>query len=168
MNATTAPTTRTLTVERDLPHPPAKVWRALTQSALLADWLMANDFAPRVGHKFNFRSTPMPQWNGVIDCEVLAVEPEKRLSYRWAALGLETVVTFTLTPNADRHASAHGAIRLPLGRGQQLSRRYLRLAALCREISNGCCGAAGLKRAGANRNHGRYQWRGIADEWSTA
>ena len=100
MNATTAPTTHTLVVERDLAHPPQKVWRALTQSALLADWLMANDFAPSVGHKFNFRSTPMPQWNGVIDCEVRIVEPEKRLSYSWAALGLETVVTFTLTPNA--------------------------------------------------------------------
>jgi uncharacterized protein YndB with AHSA1/START domain len=100
MNATTAPTTHTLVVERDLPHLPAKVWRALTQSALLADWLMANDFAPSVGHKFNFRSTPMPQWNGVIDCEVQIVEPEKRLSYTWAALGLETVVTFTLMPSA--------------------------------------------------------------------
>ena len=100
MNATTAATTHTLVVERDLPHPPQKVWRALTQSALLADWLMANDFAASVGHKFSFRSTPMPQWNGVIDCEVLAIEPEKRVSYTWGALGLETVVTFTLTPSA--------------------------------------------------------------------
>jgi uncharacterized protein YndB with AHSA1/START domain len=96
--AATAP--RTLVVERDLAHPPAKVWRALTQSALLADWLMSNDFAPSVGHKFNFRSTPMPQWNGVIDCEVLAIEPEKLVSYSWSALGLDTVVTFTLAPSA--------------------------------------------------------------------
>ena len=100
MNATTAPATHTLVIERDLPHPPQKVWRALTQSALIAEWLMANDFAPSVGHKFHFRSTPMPQWNGVIDCEVRIVEPEKRLSYSWAALGLETVVTFTVSPNA--------------------------------------------------------------------
>jgi uncharacterized protein YndB with AHSA1/START domain len=90
----------TLTIERDLPHPPEKVWRALTQSALIADWLMANDFAPQVGHKFNFRSTPMPNWNGVVDCQVLIVEPEKRLSYTWGSLGLESVVTFTLTPTA--------------------------------------------------------------------
>jgi uncharacterized protein YndB with AHSA1/START domain len=100
MNATTASATHTLVVERDLPHPPAKVWRALTQSALIAEWLLANDFAPSVGHKFNFRSPPMPQWNGIIDCEVLAIEPEKQLSYSWGALGLETVVTFTLTPSA--------------------------------------------------------------------
>jgi uncharacterized protein YndB with AHSA1/START domain len=96
----TAKATCSLIVERDLPHPPEKVWRALTQSALLADWLMANDFAANVGHKFNFRSPPMPQWDGLIDCEVLSIEPKKRLSYNWAALGLETVVTFTLTPTA--------------------------------------------------------------------
>lgn len=100
MSESAAETMRSVIVERDLPHPPGKVWRTLTQSALLADWLMANDFAPRVGHKFNFRSTPMPNWNGVIDCEVLIIEPEKRLSYSWGALGLVSVVTFTLTPTA--------------------------------------------------------------------
>jgi uncharacterized protein YndB with AHSA1/START domain len=101
MTSTAAVTgTNTLVVERDLPHPPQKVWRALTQNALLEDWLMANDFAPRVGHKFNFRSTPVPHWNGVIDCEVLIVEPETRLSYSWTTLGLGLVVTFTLTPTA--------------------------------------------------------------------
>jgi uncharacterized protein YndB with AHSA1/START domain len=100
MSDSAADTTRSVIVERDLPHPPGKVWRALTQSALLTDWLMANDFAPSVGHKFNFRSTPMPNWNGVIDCEVLIVEAEKQLSYSWGTLGFESVVTFTLTPTA--------------------------------------------------------------------
>ncbi|HKW53385.1 MAG TPA: SRPBCC domain-containing protein [Stellaceae bacterium] len=67
--------------------------------------LMQNDFQPVVGHRFNFRATPMPHWNGVVDCEVLAVEPNKRLSYSWnasgaeAASGLKTVVTWTLTPS---------------------------------------------------------------------
>jgi uncharacterized protein YndB with AHSA1/START domain len=102
----TAGTTRSVIVERDLSHPPAKVWRALTQSALIEDWLMQNDFEPRVGHKFNFRATPMPHWNGVVDCEVLIVEPERRLSYSWnslgdeAANGLKSVVTLTLTPTS--------------------------------------------------------------------
>jgi uncharacterized protein YndB with AHSA1/START domain len=59
---------------------------------------MKNDFQPLVGHKFNFRATPMPNWNGVIDCEVLAVEPNSRLSYSWGSLGMESVVTWTLTP----------------------------------------------------------------------
>jgi uncharacterized protein YndB with AHSA1/START domain len=97
--------TRSLVVEREMPHPPEKVWRALTQGALIAKWLMQNDFQPVVGHRSNFRATPMPHWNGVVDCEVLAVEPNKRLSYSWnasgaeAAGGLRTVVTWTLTPS---------------------------------------------------------------------
>jgi uncharacterized protein YndB with AHSA1/START domain len=95
---------RSLVVERDLPHPPEKIWRALTQPALLQEWLMPNDFEPVVGRRFNFRAAPMAHWNGVTDCEVLAVEPNRRLSYTWnasgaeAANGLKTVVTWTLTP----------------------------------------------------------------------
>jgi uncharacterized protein YndB with AHSA1/START domain len=101
----TKPATRSLVVEREMPHPPEKIWRALTQGALIAEWLMANDFQPVVGHRFNLRTTPMPHWNGVLDCEVLAVEPPSRLSYSWnasgaeAAGGLKTVVTWTLTPS---------------------------------------------------------------------
>jgi len=95
---TTATATRTLVVERLMQHPPEKIWRALTQGPLIEEWLMKNDFEPLVGHRFNLRSEPMPQWNGVIDCEVLAIEPNKRLAYSWGALGLASVVTFTLTP----------------------------------------------------------------------
>jgi len=78
-------------VERDLPFPPEKVWRALTQPLLLAQWLMKNDFAPQVGHRFNFRA----DW-GVVDAEVLASEPDKTLSYTWNSMGLQSVVTWTL------------------------------------------------------------------------
>jgi uncharacterized protein YndB with AHSA1/START domain len=73
---------RSVVVEREMPYPPEKVWRALTQGALIAEWLMQNDFQPVVGHRFNFRAPPMAHWNGVTDCEVLIVEPNKRLSYR--------------------------------------------------------------------------------------
>ncbi len=93
--------TRTLVVERVVPHPPEKVWRALTQEALIADWLMKNDFRPTVGARFTFRTQPMPHWNGVVECEVLAVEPHRRLSYSWNAAGgkqLHTTVTWTLAP----------------------------------------------------------------------
>lgn len=99
-----ADATHSIVIERELPHPPEKVWRALTQGALIEEWLMKNDFRPVVGHKFNFRAEPMPQWNGVVDCEVLIVEPNKQLSYSWnasgdeAANGLKTIVTWTLTP----------------------------------------------------------------------
>ena len=101
---TKAAATRSIVVEREMPHPPEKIWRALTQGALIEEWLMKNDFQPIVGHRFNFRSTPMPQWNGVVDCQVLVVEPNRRLSYSWnssgeeTADGLKTVVTWTLTP----------------------------------------------------------------------
>jgi len=96
--------TRSIVIERVMPHAPEKIWRALTQSPLIEEWLMKNDFRPVVGHKFNFRADPMPGWNGVTDCEVLVVEPNERLSYTWnasgeeAVNGLKTVVTWTLTP----------------------------------------------------------------------
>jgi uncharacterized protein YndB with AHSA1/START domain len=89
---------RTLTIERELPHPQEKVWRALTEGQLIDEWLMKNDFRPVVGYRFQFRSTPMPNWDGVIDAEVLVVEPQSKLSYTWSSLGLESVVTWTLTP----------------------------------------------------------------------
>jgi uncharacterized protein YndB with AHSA1/START domain len=98
MTNPTAPT-HTLVVEKEMPHPPEKIWRALTQASLIEAWLMANDFRPVVGHKFTLRTKPMPNWNGVIDCEVLVIEPYNRLSYSWNALGLKSVVIWTLTPS---------------------------------------------------------------------
>jgi uncharacterized protein YndB with AHSA1/START domain len=90
--------TRTLVVEREMPHSPEKIWRALTQGPLIEEWLMKNDFQPVVGHRFSFRATPVATWSGVIDSEVLVVEPNARLAYSWGTLGLESVVTWTLTP----------------------------------------------------------------------
>lgn len=93
-------TTCSLVIEREMPHPPEKIWRALTQGPLIAEWLMTNDFQPVVGHRFQFRAAPVQNWNGIIDSEVLLVEPHSRLSYGWTSMGLETVVTWTLTPTA--------------------------------------------------------------------
>ena len=95
--------TRSLVFERQMPHPPEKVWRALTQPWLIEEWLMKNDFVAEVGHRFTFEAKPLPGWSGVVNCEVVAVEPPTRLAYRWgdgseSAVGLETVVTWTLTP----------------------------------------------------------------------
>ena len=92
--------TRTATVEREFPHPPEKVWRALTQPHLIAEWLMKNDFALAVGHRFKLRG----EWGGVLDCEVLEIEPHRTLSYTWdfanddPAFATKSVVVFTLTP----------------------------------------------------------------------
>jgi uncharacterized protein YndB with AHSA1/START domain len=90
--------TRSVVIEKEFKHPPEKVWRALTESPLLAQWLMTNDFEAVAGRKFQFRSEPVPNWNGVIDCEVLVVEHLKRLSYSWGAFGHDSVVLWTLTP----------------------------------------------------------------------
>ena len=95
---TKADATRSLVIEREMPHPPEKVWRALTQGPLIEEWLMKNDFQAMVGHGFSFRATPVPNWNGVIECEVLVVEPHSRLSYSWGTMGMKSVVAWTLTP----------------------------------------------------------------------
>jgi uncharacterized protein YndB with AHSA1/START domain len=92
---TTPDSTRSVVIEREMPHPPEKIWRALTQGSLIEEWLMKNDFQPVVGQRFNLRA----DW-GAVDCQVLAVEPNKTLSYTWAAYGLESVVTWTLTPTS--------------------------------------------------------------------
>jgi uncharacterized protein YndB with AHSA1/START domain len=98
---------RSIVVERDMPHSPEKIWRALTQSALIEEWLMKNDFQPAAGHKFDFRAEPVLGWNGVTNCEVLELVPHTRLVYSWNASGeqardgLKTIVTWTLTPHAN-------------------------------------------------------------------
>ena len=92
--------TRTVVVEREIAQPATKIWKALTQSHLISEWLMNNDFRPEVGHKFKLRG----EWGGVLDCEVLAIEPERSLSYTWdhanddPLYALKSVVTYTLTP----------------------------------------------------------------------
>ena len=85
--------TRTVVVEREMPFPPERLWRALTQPHLIAEWLMQSDFAPVIGHAFRFTA----DWGGV-DGKVLTIEPNRSLAYRWDAHGLQSVVTWTLTP----------------------------------------------------------------------
>src|ERR1700730_10966335 len=95
------PATETLSVviEREISYPPEKIWRALTQPHLIEEWLMKNDFKPAVDHRFTLSG----DW-GSADCRVLEVEPHRTLAYTWDAMGLESIVTFTITPTA---AGAH-------------------------------------------------------------
>ena len=99
----TAPSqTGTISFEFDLRHPPEKVWRALTDPVLLAEWLL-----PVVGLKvepgaaFTFKTQPHPGWDGSVNCRFLEIETHRRLRYAWGVPGLDTVVTFTLTPTAS-------------------------------------------------------------------
>ncbi|OCP15992.1 MULTISPECIES: SRPBCC domain-containing protein [unclassified Ensifer] len=89
----TSTETLTVVVEREVPYPAEKIWRALTQPHLIEEWLMKNDFRPDRGHRFNLTA----DW-GAVDCQVQAVEPKKSLSYTWDTKDLKSVVTWTLTP----------------------------------------------------------------------
>lgn len=88
--------TRSVTLERRYPYPPDRVWRALTTSELIGDWLMQTDFRPEVGHRFAFTA----DW-GTVDCEVLEVVPQRRLAYSWNAGDLQSTVTWTLAPDGE-------------------------------------------------------------------
>ena len=83
------------------PFPPERVWAALTSSEALAAWLMPNDFAPVKGHRFTFRTKPAPGFDGIVHCEVLELDPPRRMVWSWAGGPLDTTVTFTLEPAGD-------------------------------------------------------------------
>jgi uncharacterized protein YndB with AHSA1/START domain len=115
---------RSIVVEEILPHPPEKIWRTLTTAGLIEEWLMPNDFLPAIGHRFTFRTKPMGNWDGVVHCEVLTLEPNRLLRYSWiggsddnAQYGskLESVVTWTLTVEGEgtRLRMEHEGFRSP-------------------------------------------------------
>lgn len=96
------PSAGSLSLERDLDHPPERVWRALTDPALLARWLLpAVGFKLEVGAAFTFNAPPQPGWDGVVTCRIREIEPPSKLSYTWVAGDIDTVVTFTLTPTTS-------------------------------------------------------------------
>lgn len=111
--------THDIVVETTLPHAIDTVWKALTTAELIGQWLMPNDFRGDVGHRFTFRAKPIGDWNGIVDCEVLDIEPRRRLVYSWRGGSndgaLDTIVTWTLRPtDAGTHLRmVHSGFRLP-------------------------------------------------------
>lgn len=97
---TTAPAQiETISFEFDLPHAPEKVWRALTEPDLLAEWLLpVIGFELEPNAAFTFKTQAYPGWDGTVNCRFLEIEPLRKLSYTWTVPFLNTVVTFTLTP----------------------------------------------------------------------
>jgi uncharacterized protein YndB with AHSA1/START domain len=90
--------TRDIEVDVELPHPRETVWLALTDPAALAEWMMpVEDFAPVVGRRFTVRAKPMPGWDGVVHCEVTAVEEPRVLSYTWRGSRMRTTTTVVWT-----------------------------------------------------------------------
>ena len=92
----------TVALEFDLQHAPQKVWRALTEPALLSQWLLpVVDFKLAQGAAFRLQAPPQPAWDGVVSCRVVEIEAQKKLSYQWVVGDIDTVVTFTLTPTSS-------------------------------------------------------------------
>lgn len=99
IDRTTPAQDKSISFEFDLHHSPAKVWRALTDPALLAAWLLpAIGFKLEPGAAFTLQAQPQPGWDGVVKCRLVGVEAERVLSWSWVVADIDTVVTFTLTP----------------------------------------------------------------------
>jgi uncharacterized protein YndB with AHSA1/START domain len=99
---TTVAQTESIAFEFDLPHPPEKVWRALTDPALLAEWLLpVIDLKLEPGAAFTFNTQPYPGWDGTVNCRFVEIKAYRKLVYTWSVPFLDTVVTFTLTPTAS-------------------------------------------------------------------
>jgi uncharacterized protein YndB with AHSA1/START domain len=104
IDKTDASQTDSIAFEFDLQHSPEKLWRALTDPALLTEWLLpVFDLKLEPGAAFKLKTQPYPPWDGTVDCRILEVEAYKKISYAWVvgAMHLDTVVTFTLTPTAS-------------------------------------------------------------------
>jgi uncharacterized protein YndB with AHSA1/START domain len=111
-------------IEIEYPHPPDRVWAALTDQRAIAEWLMPNDFEPRLGRAFQFRAPNARGWSGIVDCTVVELDPPRRLAYTWKSGQVETVVTWSLqpTPRGTRLELVHSGFR---GVGQTILRKLM-------------------------------------------
>jgi uncharacterized protein YndB with AHSA1/START domain len=102
IDTTTRSQTESISFEFDLPHGPQKVWRALTDPVLLAEWLLpVVELKLEPGAAFSFKAQPQPGWDGVVHCRLLEIEAHRKLSFTWTVGDIDTVVTFALTPTAS-------------------------------------------------------------------
>ena len=91
-----------ISFEVHLHHAPEKVWRALTDPVLLAEWLLpVIDLKLEPGAAFTFKAQPQPGWDGTVSCRFVEIEAQRKLSWTWVVGDIDTVVTFTLTPTAS-------------------------------------------------------------------
>jgi uncharacterized protein YndB with AHSA1/START domain len=118
--------TESISFEFDLQHSPEKVWRALTDPVLLAEWLLpVVDLKLEPGAAFTFKTQPHPGWDGSVNCRFLEIDAERKLSYTWVVVDMDTVVTFTLTAHGVGHAPVPRAVGLQAGPEAELRRRAL-------------------------------------------
>ena len=119
------PTTQAIVVDEVFPHAPETLWRTLTNGELMARWMMVpTGFAPVEGTRFTFQTTPAGQWDGLIQCQVLEVVPNRRFAYSWkgghegnAGYGsrLDTIVTWLLekVEHGTRLRLVHSGFAMP-------------------------------------------------------
>jgi uncharacterized protein YndB with AHSA1/START domain len=101
-DTTKRPQTESISFEFDLPHSPEKVWRALTDPVLLAEWLLpVVDLELEPEAAFTFKAPPQPDWDGTVNCRFLEIEAHRKLSYAWVVGDIDTIMTFTLTSTAS-------------------------------------------------------------------
>jgi uncharacterized protein YndB with AHSA1/START domain len=101
IDKTTPSQTESIAFEFELHHPPEKVWRAITDPVLLTEWLLpVVELELEIGAAFTFKTQPYPGWDGTVNCRILEIEANRKLSYAWVVgdMEIDTVVTFTLTP----------------------------------------------------------------------
>ena len=102
IDTTTLSQTESISFEFNLQHAPQKVWRALTDPGLLAEWLLpVVELKLEPGAAFAFTAPPQPGWDGVVHCRLLEIEAHRKLSYTWTVGDIDTVVTFALSPTAS-------------------------------------------------------------------
>jgi uncharacterized protein YndB with AHSA1/START domain len=120
--AAAAGVTRDIVAEDFFPHPPERIWKALTTAEIIGRWLMPNDFEAVIGKHFTFTTRPMGNWDGVVRCEVLDVVPHRRLVYSWRGgsdadnpARLDSTVAWTLQPEGSgtRLRMVHSGFRSP-------------------------------------------------------
>ena len=142
---------RKIRFEALYPFPPAQVWVGLTDPVAMSEWLMPNDFQPVLGHRFQFRTRPAPGFDGIVDCEVLELDAPHRLAFSWRGGGIDTIVSFDLTPHGTSTRMVMEQTGFSGARGLMVStilkggwRRMIehRLAAAVGRVSDGVYHAA--------------------------
>jgi len=90
-------------IESFIEADPSIVWKMVTDSKMISQWLMETNIKPERGFKGYFKMKPMPGFDGNIQSEVLEVEENKLFLFTWQGGWMKnpTTIRFTLQPKAN-------------------------------------------------------------------
>ncbi|MEB3179036.1 MAG: SRPBCC domain-containing protein [Nostocaceae cyanobacterium] len=152
---------RDLKMDVFYPHPPQRVWRAITNSKAMAAWLMENDFQPRVGHKFRFQYSTLPGLEGWIECEVIELDEPRRLSFTWrdSLMSKPSIVVWKLAPvdGGTRVQLQHRAIALEILHTEKLHQPSLKQQPMRHPLISELTGVTQTKAPVESVSLSRYQ-----------